>query len=172
MKNKMYRTFQIAISCFIIFLIIFAIYFILLPDIKCLLQNPPDGTLPISITGAFGDSFGALTCFFSGLSFIGIIITLFIQQKQFDHNTEINEVNAKLSACSFLNKEYSRVIQLNQVVIEKILNLPEEVRSFAILNMYYEEIECLTKRRNDILIEIEKISENYGFKIEPLNKNK
>lgn len=115
----------------------FGYYWYWLPAI---IPPPPDSantTLTtartIQATGTFGDSFGFLTCIFSGLSSVGMVVAILmqrdelkLQRQDLGINTKVlkeqqkaQESNVKLTALSTLMTEYkSRIASKNLSVTE------------------------------------------------------
>lgn len=138
-------------------LIVFVSYWIWLPDIKDLLNNPPSSTLPIQITGTFGDSFGFLTCLFSGLSSIGMIVAILMQREELrlqrneiKAQKDISELHVKLAALSTLIPVYNKHI-------ENLTNHPD--------SFYQKEREWAGSMRNAAMDEIGKILEQLNINL-------
>jgi hypothetical protein len=115
-ENRKSLILPLIIISILFVLVVFVSYWIWLPDIKCLLNNPPENTSPIQITGTFGDSFGFLTCLFSGLSWVGVIIAVLmqreelqLQRKNSSESTESQRKIAKLQALSAMLTQYMRM---------------------------------------------------------------
>lgn len=142
----------------------------------------------IATSGTFGDSFGLITCIFSGLSSVGMIVAVLMQreelelqrnelrdngiilkqqQLELEKSADAQKIDATLSALSILHQEYKRRIELNEVALSKISNLPAQQQSFLVQNAYYLENDVLVKRSDSILKEIEEIVVKYGVNLPP-----
>lgn len=77
MKN----TFKSPLFIFTVIAIIFAIYFFILPVVSSY-------EFEFTKTGAFGDSFGALTALFSALAFGGLMLTIWQQQQEIEETRQ------------------------------------------------------------------------------------
>lgn len=94
----------------------------------------PISELSLNKSGLFGDSFGALTSLFSGLAFVGLIITIVLQKeelgyqrlelrenrKEFAKSTEVQKVNAQLGALIALLDELNSQISYSEANIANI----------------------------------------------------
>ena len=104
--------------------------------------------------GTFGDMFGCLTCFFTGLSVVGLLINLYIQGRQLEELKNDSSFNKALafktfiidnirSVTSFMNStQYTVISHLdeNNIEIHKH-DFTEFARSFR--NEYIESIKLL-----------------------------
>jgi len=97
--------------------------------------------------GVFGDSFGVLNCFFSGLGFTGLVFTIRSQQKQMqlqrdEHERREIENNALLE------------IQLSQFEFQRNESKSQEVESRSLFNLEnstlaYDEAQSLLSDGNN-----------------------
>lgn len=73
------------------------------------------GIKPVSKLGTFGDSFGVLTCLFSGLAFAGMIITLLMQKEELALQRKEFELNRDEIIKG--NKSQEKIAQLNALSV-------------------------------------------------------
>lgn len=104
--------------------------------------------------GTFGDMFGCLTCFFTGLSVVGLLINLYIQGRQLEELKNDSSFNKALafktfiidnirSVTSFMNStQYTVISHLGEGLIETDHYNYEEF-SLIFRNGYIESIKLL-----------------------------
>jgi hypothetical protein len=73
--------------------------------------------------GLFGDMFGALNTFFSGLAFLGVIIAIIIQQKQLQHQRQEMQVAMQAQDESVLSLQKELENSKTQIKIDAINHL-------------------------------------------------
>lgn len=121
--------------------------------------------------GTFGDMFGCLTCFFTGLSVVGLVINLYIQGRQLEELKNDSSFNKALafktfiidnirSVTSFMNStQYTVISHLGEGLIETDHYNYEEF-SLIFRNGYIESIKLLcnyvrnNKNSNDSAIQL------------------
>jgi hypothetical protein len=119
--------------------------------------------------GAFGDMFNVVESLFSGLSLVGVIVALFLQQLQLElQRQELHETREELARSATAQEQYHvmmskqiEVLSMNTQIQEQSLNMLAQqvnvLRSSAQLNQLNAVIQGLT-----YIIESEKDPENQG----------
>ena len=99
--------------------------------------------LGIRERGTFGDSFGAINALFSAFAFIGLVYTIFIQQKEISNQEttlgeqEINSIKSQFESTFF---EIVKLLRNNYDKITFITNGQEHSGTTAI-NFLYREMK-------------------------------
>lgn len=92
---------------------------------------------------AFGDSFGVMTSIFSGLAFVGLIITILMQQKQLQlQSTELGLQRTELA----LTREELAKSATSQADQTKEMKLSAELNAVSTLAQIYDERSLGGKR--------------------------
>lgn len=156
-------------------LLLFVCYWMWLPEMQ--LDSHPDNK--IQITGTFGDSFGFLTCLFSGLSSVGMIVAILMQREElqlqrqeladnrgvleqqkeeFKKSAKAQENSVKLSSLMILFKEEEKEIDRNQQIIKDYTDKEEYDRLIDFKHelgeeefAYYSQRYEKAKKRQPIL---------------------
>jgi hypothetical protein len=185
MKNKNIHeenwVIKVSIIAFGIVIIFFVSYWLFFPTI----------TLPKNVTqtGTFGDSFGVLTCLFSGLSSAGVIVAIFmqyaelklqrtelrenrdvfkLQKEEAAKSAKAQEANVKLTALTLLLEKYKEMTVENNKVIG---SYPKQNTNYKkVIKKCQDENTILAKRDTMILDEIEKIIIESGINLPSLPK--
>ncbi len=105
-----------------------------------------------SVRGTFGDMFGAINSLFSGLAFLGVIITVYLQKKELEYQRlEIIQTRIELekSATAQQNSEKALQSQVESTLIAAKINALKyliEDSSFGTMNTskaYFRKEELL-----------------------------
>lgn len=180
------------IACFFV-IGSFVFYWIHLPD-----PHNANNKDVIGISGTFGDSFGFLTCLFSGLSSIGMIVAILmqreelqLQRKELEDNRAVfidqkaaQENSVKLSALMIIFQEDEKMIKHYNHITSEYDELDskgivwktemEHDDSLYDLTLKYREAlkvnPILKDRHKTILSEIEKIIIESGVNLPQLPK--
>ena len=142
----------------------------------------PISNLTIANAGAFGHSFGIITSLFSGLAFIGIIITILLQReelqlqrreltenrKEFAKSADAQERSAQLSALSSLLNECDEQIKKNESSLDDSLYFeknPPQGKEFILedIGLLKNNIQSLNDRKAAIMNRIEEILNRTGI---------
>lgn len=129
-----------------------------------LCATAPISALSIEKAGQFGDSFGVVTCLFSGLAFSGVLITLLLQRdelklqrKEIERSGKEHAQNEKLNALAALLGVYHELADKKQVEIDKHLAASHiHGDTGQISEALKRELDGILKRRNTIYSELEK----------------
>lgn len=135
--------------------------------------------------GTFGDSFGIVTCLFSGLSSAGMIVAIFMQHDELKlQRTELEE-NRKVLKQQQLEFEKTANAQQNSVQLSALSTLMESYEKRILLNdgilkfngnnnPLQREQAWLMDSRSFMIGEIDKILRESGMAlpVHPLNKIK
>ncbi|MGG7448778.1 putative phage abortive infection protein [Kosakonia oryzendophytica] len=70
--------------------------------------------------GVFGDSFGALTSFFSALAFIGVVLTLYYQTQEFNRQKKDEEENRKELIKQGFENSFFQMLHLHNQIVDNI----------------------------------------------------
>ena len=135
-------------------------------------------------TGQFGDSFGILTCLFSGLSSVGMIVAILMQREElelqreelqknreeFEKSAKAQENNVKLSALMAIWQEDKNKIVRNDESIANFKKIDDlgvcfDEEDYALNNKCTQQNKTLKNRREVIFTEIEKILRESGIAI-------
>lgn len=96
--------------------------------IALILLTRPDSGLTIGVSGTFGDSFGALNALFTGLGFMGLLVTIFLQRE------DLKLTREELSATRQEIKIQSKTFQQQQF----------EDSFYRLLTLYKENLSTLS----------------------------
>lgn len=124
--------------------------------------TPDFNVKSIEKLGVFGDSFGVLTSFFSGLAFAGMIVTILLQRdelrlqrEELKRNSEAQETQAKLAALTALLSEYKSQAKIFELALEdgtmEIENLSETGLQNA-MSKYYEKQHAVVREIEKLLM--------------------
>jgi hypothetical protein len=112
----------------------------------------------VTNAGAFGDSFGMLTSFFSGLAFAGVLLTLYIQGK---------ELSLQRLEMAKSNRSQEKAAQLTALIAllehcKSNIDSTEKLRDTgysnqAHLNQLGVELGEYKKKRDALVLEIESL---------------
>lgn len=178
-KTDMSNIFKIGLRCAFVVVFFVVIYAIILIAITY-----PISDLSIAKAGTFGDSFGILTCLFSGLSSVGMIVAIFMQheelglqreelqknREEFEKTAKAQENNVKLSALMAIWHEDKNKIELSNKSIANFKKMEDlsgciDGEDYALYGICVEQNKVLKSRREIIFTEIEKILRDSGVAI-------
>lgn len=116
----------------------------------------PIGSLTIEKAGQFGDSFGVITCLFSGLAFSGVLVTLFLQ-RQANKNSQIeHNQNIKLTALSALLSVYNELATTKETEFLKFVTTSSANYDSTVASRLESELSSIKQTRDRIYAELEK----------------
>lgn len=117
----------------------------------------PVSAISIEKAGQFGDSFGIVTCLFSGLAFSGVLITLYLQREAIKRSEHEHAQNTKLTALAALLGVYHELADKKQKELEMNASKPPVPGSSGqVLSAYQDELNHILKTRDSIYTELEK----------------
>jgi uncharacterized protein YPO0396 len=112
--------------------------------------------------GTFGDMFGAVNAFFTGLTLAGLIYTIHEQQKDMESAREATNrsITAQENAAKALKKQADllhRTAALNaySIMISSYNHLIQEMQGFDVVNNYKQEREVYIKKLKEALDELQ-----------------
>jgi hypothetical protein len=162
---------KIGFGCAFVVILLIVIYAVFL-----IAMNYPISDLSIAKAGTFGDSFGVLTCLFSGLSSVGMIVAILMQREElelqreelqknreeFEKSAKAQENNVKLSALMAIWHEDKNKIVRNDESIANFKKTDDlygcfDNEDYVLQMKCTEQNKVLKSRREVIFTEIEKI---------------
>ena len=123
-----------------------------------LIQSWPIESFSIEKAAVFGDSFGILNSLFSGLAFVGIIITILLQRDELRlqrielaRSSSAQEQSARLTALSQLLSNYNaHIAEYANILNTKLSMLGED--QIVKIN---KDLDEMVIKKNKVLLELE-----------------
>lgn len=124
--------------------------------------------------GKFGDSFGVLNSLFSGLAFIALVITIYLQQQ------DIRDTKKETQKQNFENTFFKMIDLFNSVVKdlyfkseEKIeyINDIEEIRYFIKIGNAKIDSDDIIYKGKEVIMKLLKVFKKYKDEVLPKNKS-
>lgn len=114
-------------------------------------SQPVDGEF-IVYTGLLGDSFGILTCLFSALAFIGVLLTYFSQKEESQlQKQEIRESRKEIKKQGF-ESTFFQLLKLHNDIVDSLVikYTPQNIfTGRSVLRIFKERVESFFKQ-NDL----------------------
>lgn len=115
----------------------------------------PVSALSIEKAGQFGDSFGVITCLFSGLAFSGVLVTLYLQREAYMHSVLQHQQNVRLTSLSALLSVYHNLAEIKQAELSKFL-ISMHYGDGQFARTLQQELDSIKQKRDRIYTELEK----------------
>ena len=158
-------------SFILLFFVILCFWFffpVLLQKISWVNLNSEDAKNYWGVMGTYGDSFGVLNSLFSGLAFLGVAITLFLQYRQLNilkeqqNSNDVKQNNQiRIMALTALlnhhNSHTDRMHEIGNQLVEK-----SDSSSNAMKIIWMQEFENHRKEGKRIITELESILVDYA----------
>lgn len=117
----------------------------------------PISVLSIEKAGQFGDSFGVITCLFSGLAFSGVLVTVYLQRQAMTRSENEHSQNTKLMALAALLSVYHELADRKQAELLKFLALPRAPGDTGqVESALQRELDSIQEMRDSITVALER----------------
>jgi hypothetical protein len=121
-----------------------------------LYATAPVSTFSIDKAGQFGDSFGVITCLFSGFAFSGVLVTLYFQREEMKRSENEHTQNTRLTALAALLSIYHEIADKKSADFDKY-QYPQILGDTGLArDALKRELDAIYKTRNTIYSELEK----------------
>ena len=132
-----------------------------------LVAAAPISELSVEKAGQFGDSFGVITCLFSGFAFSGVLITLLLQRDELklqregiERSAKEHALNKRLTALAALLGVYHELTDKKQSDLDQHLARPPIPGETGLIGERLKaEIDGIRSTRNKIYNELEQAAE-------------
>lgn len=132
-----------------------------------LVASAPISELSVEKAGQFGDSFGVITCLFSGFAFSGVLITLLLQRdelklqrEEIKRSAKEHALNKRLTALAALLGVYHELADKKQSDLDQHLARPPIPGETDLIEERLKtELDGIRSTRNKIYDELEQAAE-------------
>lgn len=116
------------------------------------------------VRGTFGDMFGMANAIFTGLSFVGLIITILLQSQEIRNtNEEVEKQGYRIKLQQFENVFFQRLALLNQLIDDIETTNSSQPENQPVIKTVYRGRTALSDLHNIIVIEMQDNSKNFDY---------